>query len=108
MIKTYDNLLGGRENCFLRLKILFLSPKNKLSNVLITYNEIMGFDKLVEVVAINGFFYYVIFLSAHYQTVPGPLHKSSWQVSKTADIVISTMSEGRFHSSLIRNSKFAY
>ena len=43
--------------------MIFLSPQNKLSNVLITDNEIMGFDKLLEVVA--GLFYNIIFLSAH-------------------------------------------
>ena len=37
----------------LLLKIIFSSHPNKLSNVLITDNEIIGFVKLVEVVAIS-------------------------------------------------------
>ena len=44
---------GDKKMTLLLLKIIFSSHQNKLSNVLITDNEIIGFDELVEVVAIN-------------------------------------------------------
>ena len=46
VIKTFDNLFWGTTS-----KLAFIVSKNELLNGLITDNEIIGFVKLVEVVA---------------------------------------------------------
>ena len=51
--KTFDNLYQGDKKLLSEAEIIFLYPLNKSSNVLITYNEIIGFAKLVEVIGIN-------------------------------------------------------
>ena len=45
-IKTFDNLYQGDKKLLSEVEIIFLYPLNKSSNVLITYNEIIGFAKL--------------------------------------------------------------
>ena len=52
MIKTFDNLFWGDKKIISAYENHFLVPQYKLSNVLIGDNEISGFAKLVEVVAI--------------------------------------------------------
>ena len=59
MIKKFNNLVFlGQEKEFLLLKTKSFSlfPQNKLLNVLITDNEIIGFAKLVKVDATRGLF----------------------------------------------------
>ena len=46
-------MISGVKNNFLVPSPPQKNQKNKLSNVLITDNEIIGFDKFVEVVAIK-------------------------------------------------------
>ena len=55
-IKTFDNLYQGDKKLLSEAEIIFLYPLNKSSNVLITYNEIIGFAKLVKVDATRGLF----------------------------------------------------
>lgn len=121
---SYNHLINcwGTRKLFFTFENLVLAPPQKKTNYGMFWLLIMGFDKLVELYLLMVYLHCYFSFSSwkrqnlllkspncfKYQTVPGPLLKSSWRVSKTADIVISTMSEGRFHSSLIRNPKFAY
>ena len=45
--------VGGKQKWFSEEENIFSSSQNKVLNVLITDNEIIGFAKLVEVVAIS-------------------------------------------------------
>ena len=65
MIKTFDNLNWERENYFVVLKMTLSSSKNKLCNVPITDNQIIGFAKLVAVVAITVTLVHVIKFSIY-------------------------------------------